>query len=57
MESPPATVDALGCPGATGAVGAADWQAASKKRLRAARRRRMRYMVISWTGLGIGSGV
>lgn len=47
MESPPAAVDALGCSGATGAVGAADWQAASRKRVRAARSRRMRSMVDS----------
>lgn len=56
-ESPPTAVDAPGCRGASGAVGTADWQAVSRKRLRATRSRRMRYMVVSWAGSGTGSGV
>jgi hypothetical protein len=57
MESPTTAIDALGRSGATGAVGAADWQAASRKSARAAKSTGMRSMVVSKAGLGIGSGV
>jgi hypothetical protein len=50
MESPPAAVDALGFRGATGAVGAADWQAASMTRARTASGRRMWLMEVSGVG-------